>query len=136
MRVMVIVKATNDAATGTRPDERDPEMGHFNEALVNAGVMLAAEGLRASSQGARVTFAGGSRTVVDGPFGDAKELVVGLWLWQVKSLDEAIEWAKRGPFDDGTDIEIREVFEAEEFADDPTHGRAGRESRSTQLGAE
>jgi hypothetical protein len=134
---MVIVKATNDAAAGTLPDEHDPEMGHFNEALVRAGVMLAAEGLRASSQRARVTFAGGSPTVVDRPFGDANELVVGLWLWQVKSLEEAIEWAKRGPFDHGTDIEIREVFEAEAFADHPIHGRrAERESRSIQLGAE
>jgi hypothetical protein len=135
MRVMVIVKATNDAAAGALPDERHPEMGHFNEALVNAGVMLAAEGLRASSKGARVTFAGGRRTVVDGPFSDAKELVVGLWLWQVKSLDEAIEWAKRGPFDDGTEIEIRQVFEAEEFAYELTRGLGGRKSRPPQLAA-
>jgi hypothetical protein len=117
MRVMVIVKAANDAAEGAITDERNPEMDHFNEALVNAGVMLAAEALRATSKGARVTFAGGRRTVVDRPFGEAKELVVGLWLWQVKSLDEAIEWAKRGPFDDGAEIEIRQVFEVEEFAD-------------------
>jgi hypothetical protein len=133
---MVIVKATNDATASAFPDERDSQLGHFNEALVNAGVMLAAEALRASSKGARVTFAGGRRTVVDGPFGEAKEPVVGLWLWQVKSLDEAIEWAKRAPFDDGAEIEIRQVSEAEEFADELTSGLAGRESRSTQLVAE
>ena len=136
MRVMVIVTATRDSPTGAVPDETPyPETGRFNEALVNAGVMLAAEGLRARSKGARVTFAGGKRTVVDGHFSDAKEQVVGLWLWQVKSLDEAIEWAKRGPFSDGTEIEIRQVFEAEEFADELTAGLAGRGSRSSQLSA-
>jgi hypothetical protein len=132
---MVIVKATNDAAGGALPDERYPEMGHFNEALVNAGVMLAAEGLRASSKSARVTFAGGRRTAVEEPPSEAKELVVGLWLWQVKSLDEAVEWAKRGPFSEGTEIEIRQVFEADEFADEMTTGLAGRPRRSTQLSA-
>ena len=135
MRVMVIVKASNDATAGALPDERYPEMGHFNESLVNAGVMLAAEGLRASAKGARVTFAGGRRTVVDEPFSDAKELVVGLWLWQVKSLDEAIEWAKRGPFNDGTEIEIRQVFEADQFAAELTRGNATRRSGSSQLTA-
>ena len=130
MRVMVVVTATRDSPTGAVPDETPyPETGRFNEALVNAGVMLAAEGLRARSKGARVTFAGGKRTVVDGHFSDAKEQVVGLWLWQVKSLDEAIEWAKRGPFSDGTEIEIRQVFEAEEFADELTGGLGGRENR-------
>jgi len=133
MRVMVIVKATRDSPAGAVTAERLPEMGHFNESLVNAGVMLAAEGLRASSKGARVTFAGGRRTVADGPFGADNELVIGLWLWQVKSLDEAIEWAKRGPFDDGTEIEIRQVFEAEEFADELAGGPRRRQSRSTQL---
>lgn len=135
MRVMVIVKAINDTAAGALPDERYPEMGHFNEALVNAGVMLAAEGLRASSKGARVTFVGGRRTVVDEPFGDARELVVGLWLWQVKSLDEAIEWAKRGPFDDGTEIEIRQVFEADQFAAELTRGHATGRGDTSQLTA-
>lgn len=129
MRVMVIVKATRDSPAGAVADERFPEMGHFNESLVNAGVMLAAEGLRASSKGARVIFAGGRRTIADGPFGAENELVIGLWLWQVKSLDEAIEWAKRGPFEDGTEIEIRQVFEAEEFADELTGGLGGRENR-------
>ena len=136
MRVMVIVKATRDSPPGAVADERFPEMGHFNESLVNAGVMLAAEGLRASSKGARVIFAGGRRTIADGPFGAENELVIGLWLWQVKSLDEAIEWAKRGPFEDGTEIEIRQVFEAEEFADELTRGLTGRENRlPTQLPA-
>ena len=134
MRVMVIVKATRDSPTGAPPrDDPYPSTGHFNKALVNAGVMLAAEGLRAGSKGARVTFAGGRRTVVDGHLGDATEQVVGLWLWQVKSLDEAIEWARRGPFNDGTEIEIRQVFEAEEFADELTAGLAGREGHSSQL---
>jgi hypothetical protein len=132
VRVMVIVKATRDSA-GAVADERLPEMDHFNESLVNAGVMLAAEGLRASSNGARVTFTDGRRTVADGPFGADNELVIGLWLWQVKSLDEAIEWAKRGPFDDGTEIDIRQVFEAEEFADELAGGPRRRQSHSTQL---
>ena len=138
MRVMVIVKATRDSPAGALPDEKlYPETGPFNKALVNAGVLLAAEGLRASSKGARVTFAGGRRVVVDEPFGEAKDLVVGLWLWQVKSLAEAIEWAKRGPFDDGTEIEIRQVFEVEEFANELTRGLGGRENRlSTQPSAE
>jgi hypothetical protein len=115
MRVMVIVKAANDVAAGVLPDGRSPEMGDFNETLVHAGVTLAAEGLRAGSNGARVTFAGGRQTVVDGPFGDAKDQIVGLWLWQVKSLDEAIEWARRAPFNDGTEIEIRQVIEADDI---------------------
>jgi hypothetical protein len=114
MRVMVIVKATNDTAAGALPIGRSPEMGDFNETLVNAGVTLAAEGLRAGSNTARVTFADGRRTVLDGPVSDAKDLIVGLWLWQVKSLDEAIEWAKRAPFNDGTEIEIRQVVETDE----------------------
>ncbi|MEA2518007.1 MAG: hypothetical protein QOF49_87 [Chloroflexota bacterium] len=130
MRVMVIVKATTDAVPGAIPDDRFPEMGNFTESLLKAGVLLAAEGLRASSKGARVTFAGGRRTVLDGPFDDVQERVVGLWLWQVKSLDEAIEWARRGPFADGTEIEIRQVFEAEEFANELTHGPERRDSRA------
>jgi hypothetical protein len=135
MRVMVIVKATRDSPTGALADDKPyPATGHFNAALVNAGVMLAAEGLRASSKVARVMFADGRRAVVDGPFAYANEQVLGLWLWQVKSLEEAIEWARRGPFDDGTEIEIRQVFEAEEFADELTAGLAGRENRlPTQL---
>ena len=136
MRVMVIVKATNDAAVTGFPDDRDPEMGQFNEALVNAGVMLAAEGLRAGSKGARLTFAGGTCSVVEGALDDSKELIVGLWLWQVKSLEEAIEWAKRGPFNDRTELEIRQVFEAKQSADELTGRLAERESLSIQLAAD
>jgi hypothetical protein len=133
---MVIVKATRDSPTGTPPyDKPYPPTGQFNKALVDAGVMLAAESLQAGSKGARVTFAGGRHAVVGGHFGDATEQVVGLWLWQVKSLDEAIEWARRGPFNDGTEIEIREVFEAEELADELTAGLAGRGSRASQISA-
>jgi hypothetical protein len=136
MRVMVIVKATSDTAADALRDQRYPELGQFNEALVNAGVMLAAAGLRAGSNGARITFAGGRRIVVDEPFGEAPELVVGWWLWQVKSLDEAIEWARRGPFDDGTDIEIRQVFETAEVVDEDARGVDMRDGRKTRLVAE
>jgi hypothetical protein len=129
MRVMVIVKATADATAGPVPGVRSTDMGQFNEALVKAGVTLAAEGLRAGSQGARITFDGGRPIVLDEPFNDTNELMVGLWLWQVKSLDEAIEWAKRGPFENGTEIEIRQVFEADEFADQLTRGLGRPESR-------
>jgi hypothetical protein len=129
MRVMVIVKATADATAGPVPDGRSTDMRQFNEALVKAGVTLAAEGLRAGSQGARITFDGGRPIVLDVPFNDTNDLIVGLWLWQVKSLDEAIEWAKRGPFENGTEIEIRQVFEAEEFADQLTRGLGRPESR-------
>jgi hypothetical protein len=120
MRVMVIVKATKESEAGVLPervveDEKMlADMGQFNEELVKAGVMLAGEGLQASSKGARVRFSGGKRTVIDGPFAEAKELVAGFWLWQVKSMDEAIEWLKRAPFDE-TEVEIRPVFEAEDF---------------------
>src|SRR5258705_5115917 len=100
MRVMVLVKATKSSEAGALPDEKLlTEMGKFNEELVKAGVMLAAEGLHPSSKGARVKFSGGKRTVIDGPFTEAKELVAGFWLWQVKSKEEAIEWLKRAPFD-------------------------------------
>jgi hypothetical protein len=136
MRVMVIVKATNDTAADALRDQRDPQLGQFNEALVNAGVMLTAAGLRAGSKGARITFAGRRRIVVDGLFSEAPELVVGWWLWQVKSLDEAIEWARRGPFDDGTDIEIRQVFETTEVANEDVRGVDMREGRTTRLAAE
>lgn len=115
MRVMVMVKASKDSEEGVLPNEQLlAEMGQFNEELVKAGVMLAGEGLQASSKGARVRFSGGKRTVIDGPFAEAKELVAGFWLWQVKSMDEAIEWLKRAPFDE-TEVEIRQVFEADDF---------------------
>ncbi len=116
MRVMVIVKADKDSEAGILPSrELLTEMGKFNEELVKAGVMLAGEGLHASSKGVRVKFSGKTRTVIDGPFAETKELVAGFWLWRVKSMEEAIEWLKRAPFDGGAEIEIRQVFEAEDF---------------------
>src|SRR6202162_121790 len=121
MRFMVMVKATKDSEAGVLPDEKIlAEMGKFNEELVKAGVMLAGEGLQASSKGARVRFSGGKKTVIDGPFAEAKELIAGFWLWQVRSKEEAIEWLKRAPFQD-EEVEIRQVFEAADFApSDPT----------------
>ena len=116
MRFMVIVKANKDSEAGVLPSKEIlTEMGKFNEELVKAGVMLAAEGLQASSKGARVKFSGKGRTVTDGPFAETKELIAGFWLWQVKSKEEAIEWLKRAPFDGGTEVEIRQVFEVEDF---------------------
>jgi hypothetical protein len=116
---MVLVKASKDSEAGVLPDERLlTEMGNYNEELVNAGVMLAGEGLHPSSQGARVTFSGGKTTVVDGPFTEAKELIAGFWLWQVQSKEEAIEWVKRCPNPmPGTEaeIEIRQIFDPDDF---------------------
>ena len=115
MRFMVLVKANKDSEAGVLPDEKAlTEMGKFNEALVKAGVMLAGEGLQSSSKGARVRFAGSKRTVIDGPFTETKELIAGFWIWQVKSKDEAIEWLKRAPFQEG-EVELRQVFEASDF---------------------
>jgi hypothetical protein len=115
MRVMVLVKANKDSEAGVLPDKKIlTEMGKFNEELVKAGVMQAGEGLHPSSKGKRVKFSAGKQTVIDGPFAETKELVAGFWLWQVKSLDEAIRWIKRAPFED-TEIEIRPLFEAEDF---------------------
>ncbi len=115
MRLMVLVKANKDSEAGILPDKQNlTEMVRFNEQLVKAGVMLAGEGLQASSKGARVKFAGGKRTVIDGPFAETKELIAGFWLWQVTSKEEAIEWLKRAPFDE-TEVEIRQVFEAEDL---------------------
>ncbi|MBZ5720010.1 MAG: YciI family protein [Acidobacteriia bacterium] len=116
MRVMVIVKASKDSEAGLLPSkELLTAMAKFNEELVKAGVMLAAEGLHASSKGARVKFFGGKRTVIDGPFAETKELIGGFWMWKVKSKEEAIEWLKRAPFDEGTEVEIRQVFELEDL---------------------
>lgn len=124
MRVMVIVKATNDSEAGKLPSQQLlAEMGKFNEELIKAGVMLAGEGLQASSKGKRVRFAGDKRTVVDGPFAETKELIAGFWLWKVKSMDEAVEWVKRcpNPYCQDGEVEIRQVFEPEDFAPiDPT----------------
>jgi len=118
MRFMILVKADKNSEAGVLPDRKLlAEMGKYNEELVNAGVLLAAEGLHPSSKGARVKFSGGKRTVIDGPFAETKELIGGFWLWQVKSKDEAIAWVKRCPFplDTETEIEIRQVFEADDF---------------------
>ncbi|HEY5611656.1 MAG TPA: YciI family protein [Thermoanaerobaculia bacterium] len=116
MRVMVLVKADKNSEAGVMPTEKLlSDMTKFNEELVKAGVMLAGEGLHPSSKGVRVRFDGKNRTVLDGPFAETKELVAGFWIWQVKSLDEAIEWLKRAPFDGGTEIEIRSIFEADDF---------------------
>lgn len=116
MRFMVIVKADKNSEAGAMPDETIlTEMGKYNEELVKAGIMLAAEGLHASSRGARVRFSGKERVVTDGPFAETKELIAGFWLWKVKSKAEAIEWLKRAPFDGGTEVELREVAEFQDF---------------------
>src|SRR6266850_7289263 len=118
MRVMVLVKASKESEAGQLPDEKIlTEMGKFNEQLAKAGVMLAGEGLHDSSKGKRVKFEGKKKTVIDGPFAETKELVAGFWVWQVRSMDEAVEWLKRAPFDGGTEVEIRPVFEAADFGD-------------------
>jgi hypothetical protein len=119
MRVMVIVKATKESEAGGLPDPQlMAEMGKFNEELHKAGIVLAAEGLQASSKGARVRFSGRERTVTDGPFAETKELIAGFWLWQVRSLEEAIEWVKRcpNPMPGESEIEIRQIFELDDFA--------------------
>ena len=130
MRFMVLVKANKDSEAGVLPDEKIlAAMGKFNEELVKAGVMLAGEGLQASSKGARVRFSGGKKTVIDGPFAETKELVAGFWLWQVKSKEEAIEWLKRAPFED-TEVEIRQVFEMEDFGANLTPELREQEERT------
>lgn len=129
MRVMVLVKATKDSEAGGMPSEQElTEMGNFNEELVKAGVMLAGEGLHPTSKGVRVAFSGGERKVIDGPFAETKELLGGYWLWQVKSLDEAIEWIKRSPFQEG-EIELRPVFETEDFGEEMTPELREQEER-------
>jgi hypothetical protein len=118
MRVMVIVKASNESEAGTPPSQKIlTEMGKYNEELVKAGIMLGGEGLHASSKGKRVRFSGAKRTVIDGPFTESKELIAGFWLWQVRSMEEAVEWVKRcpNPHNEESDVEIRPVFEAEDF---------------------
>jgi hypothetical protein len=116
MRFMVLVKASKESEAGVMPSEQLlTEMGKYNEQLVKAGVMLAGEGLHPSSKGTRIKFDGRKKVVTDGPFAETKELVAGFWLWQCKSKEEAIEWLKRAPFDGGAEVEIRQVFEAEDF---------------------
>ena len=145
MRFMVIVKATKDSEAGVMPSEKLlAEMGNYNEELVKAGVLLAGEGLQPSSKGARVRFSGKKRTVVDGPFAETKELIAGFWLWRVKSLEEAIEWVKRcpNPFEGDSEIEIRQVFEADDFGaeftpelreqEDRVRAQAEKLAKSTQ----
>lgn len=134
MRFMVIVKASEESEAGALPDEKIlAAMGKYNEELVKAGVMLAAEGLHASSKGARVRFEGGKRTVTDGPFSETKELVAGFWLWQVKSKEEAVEWLKRAPFDGGTEVELRQVFEVEDFGANLTPEQERLRARRARL---
>jgi len=129
---MIIVKATKASETGEMPDEKLlADMGRFNEELVKAGIMLAGEGLHPSSKGVRVKFSGADRTVIDGPFAETKELVAGFWLWRVKSLDEAIKWVKRcpNPMKGESEIEIRQVFEAEDFGEEFTPELRAREEK-------
>lgn len=129
MRFMVIVKANKDSEAGVMPSEKLlTDMGKFNEELVKAGVMQAGEGLHPSSKGARVKFSGGKTSVIDGPFAETKELVAGYWIWQVKSQEDAIEWLKRAPFEE-TEVEIRQVFEAEDFGAEFTPELREQEAR-------
>jgi len=133
MRVLVIVKADKNSEAGIMPSRKILEdMGKFNEELVKAGVMLAAEGLHPSSKGKRVKFSGAKPTVTDGPFTESKELIAGFWLWQVRSMDEAIEWLKRSPFGGGAEIEIRPVFEADDFGAELTPELREQEERLRQ----
>jgi hypothetical protein len=130
MRVMVIVKANRESEAGQMPSEKIlADMGKYNEELVKAGVMLAGEGLHPSSRGKRVKFSGADRTIIDGPFAETKDLIAGFWLWQVKSMNEAVEWLKRAPFDGGTEIEIRPVFEADDFGKEFTPELRAQEER-------
>lgn len=138
MRVMVIVKASEESEAGVMPDERMlTEMGNYNEELVKAGIMLAGEGLHPTSKGKRVRFAGAQRTVIDGPFTETKELIAGYWLWQVKSMDEAVEWLKRcpNPHNETTEVEIRPVFEAEDFGAEFTPELREQEERIREQAA-
>ena len=132
MKVMVIVKANKDSEAGVMPSQQLlSEMGKFNEELVKAGIMLSGDGLQPSSKGYRVRFSGKNRTVIDGPFAETKELIAGFWIWQVKTMEEAIEWAKRIPNPDGEEgeVEIRPVFEMEDFLAEFTHELREQEAR-------
>jgi hypothetical protein len=130
MRVFVSVKANKESEAGQMPSEKLlTDMGKFNEELVKAGVMLAGDGLHPSSKGKRVRFSGADRTVIDGPFAETKELVAGFWIWQVKSMDEAVAWLKRAPFDNGEEVEIRPVFEADDFGKEFTPELRAQEER-------
>jgi len=138
MRFMILVKATKDSEAGVMPSQQLlTEMGKFNEELVKAGVMLAGEGLHPSSKGARVKFSGSKRSVIDGPFAETKELIAGFWLWQVKSKEEAIEWVKRcpNPHNEETEVEIRQIFEAEDFGAEFTPELREQEKRLREKSA-
>jgi len=138
MRFMILVKATKDSEAGVMPSQQLlTEMGKFNEELVKAGVMLAGEGLHPSSKAARVRFSGSKRTVIDGPFAETKELIAGFWLWQVKSKEEAIEWVKRcpSPHNEETEVEIRQLFEAEDFGAELTPELREQEKRLREKSA-
>ena len=137
MRFIVLVKASKESEAGQMPDKEIlTKMGAFNEELVKAGVMLAGEGLQPSSKGVRVKFDGKKRTVTDGPFAETKELVAGFWLWQVRTREEAIEWLKRAPFDGGTEIELRQIFEASDFGEEFTPELRAQEERLRKQVAE
>jgi len=130
MRVMVIVKASEESEAGQMPSEQLlSDMGKYNEELAKAGIMLAGDGLHPSSKGKRVRFSGENRSVIDGPFAETKELIAGYWIWQVKSMDEAVEWLKRAPFDGGTEVEIRPIFEMEDFGAEMTPELREQEQR-------
>lgn len=130
MRVMVIVKANRDSEAGVMPDKKIlTAMGNYNDELVKAGVMLAGEGLHPTARGKRVRFDGSRKTVIDGPFAESKELIAGFWLWQVRSMEEAVEWLKRAPFGDGEEVEIRPVFEADDFGAEFTPELRAQEER-------
>jgi len=133
MRVMVFVKATKESEAGRMPTtELLTEMGRYNEQLVKAGIMQAGEGLHPSSRGKRVRFSGSQRTVIDGPFAETKELISGFWIWKVKSIDEAVEWLKKAPFGGGTEVEIRPIFEAEDFGKEFTPQLREQEERQRE----
>jgi hypothetical protein len=130
MRVMVFVKASRESEAGQMPSEKElADMGNFNEELVKAGVMQLGEGLHPSSRGKRVRFSGTNRTVIDGPFAETKELVAGFWIWQVKSMAEAVDWLKRAPFGSDAEVEIRPVFEADDFGKEFTPELRAQEER-------
>jgi hypothetical protein len=137
MKFMILVKADKNSEAGRMPDENLlTEMGKYNEELAKAGIMLAAEGLKPTSKGARIKFSSGKHTVTNGPFPESKDLIAGFWIWQVNSKDEAIEWVKRAPFSDGTEIEIRKVHEAEDFGEAFTPELREQEERvSAQMAA-
>lgn len=130
MKVMVMVKANSESEAGAMPSEQDlAAMGRYNEELARSGIMLAGEGLQPSSRGKRVRFSGKKPTVIDGPFAEARELVAGFWIWQVRSMEEAVEWARRCPMGEGAELEIRQIFEADDFGDAFTPELRAREER-------